>query len=182
MYKPSAFTEDIRPLISSEQIARRVRDMAAQISEDFSGKRLFAVCSLQQGFVFMADLIRELEVPVACQFIRPDFSERNGTVEIFFSPEPKVRDADVLLVEAVIDSGITTEFLVRTLLGLGANSVRIAALLDRPSGRRISLHPDYVGFRVEEDYVVGYGLGSNELGRNLPYLAIVAGAARAQRV
>lgn len=182
MHKPSAFTEDLRPLISAEQIARRVRDRAGQISEDYRGRRLFAVCSMQQGFVFMADLVRELEVPVACQFIRPDFSERNGTVEIFFGPEPKVRGVDVLLVEGLVDSGLTTEFLVRALVGLGAASVRIATLLDRASARRVSLHPDYAGFQVEEDYIVGYGLGSNELGRNLPYLAMVAGVTKSQRV
>lgn len=182
MHKPSAFTEDLRILISPEQIARRIQEMASQISEDYRGKRLFTVCSVQQGFVFMADLVRELEVPVACQFIRPDFSERNGTVEIFFSPEPRVKGADVLLVEALVDSGVTTEFLVRALIALGASSVRIAALLDRESARRVPLHPDYAAFKVEEDYIVGYGLGSGELGRNLPYLAMVAGAPRPQRI
>jgi hypoxanthine phosphoribosyltransferase len=171
---------DLRPLISTEQIAKRVREMARHISDDCQGRTLVVVCTMYNGFVFMADLIRELEVPVVCQFIRPDFSMRGNTTEIFFSPEPVVRDCDVLLVEGLLDSGVTTEFLMRTLMGLGAVSVKLAVLLDRQSARRVGVQPDYFGFQVDETYVVGYGMGLNQLGRNLPFLATVTDAAQGQ--
>ncbi len=173
---------ELRTIISAEQIAKRVRELARQISSDYRGKTLVVVCTMYNGFIFMADLVRELELPVVCQFIRPDFTDRGHTTEIFFSPEPVVKEADVLLLEGVLDSGVTTEFLTRTLMGLGAASVKLAVLLDRQSARRVAVHPDYFGFQVDEAYVVGYGLGSNQLGRNLPYLATVAKAAQPQEV
>jgi len=173
---------DLRILVAQEQIAKRVREIARQISHDYKGRTLYAVCVLEQGFVFMADLIRELEVPVVCQFIRPDFKSQGATTEIFFSPEPKVVGADVLLIEGLVDSGVTSEFLIRTLLGRGAASVRLVTLLDRQSARRVSLQPDYFGFLVDESYAVGYGLGSPLLGRNLPYIASIVRKAAGQQV
>lgn len=173
---------ELGTLISTEQIAKRVREMARHISDDYKGRTLVVVCTMYNGFVFMADLIRELEFPVVCQFIRPDFSTHGNTTEIFFSPEPVVRDCDVLLVEGLLDSGVTTEYLMRTLTGLGAASVKLAVLLDRQSARRVGVQPDYFGFQVDETYVVGYGLAFNEIGRNLPYLATVTAAAQGQGV
>jgi hypoxanthine phosphoribosyltransferase len=91
--------------------------------------------------------------------------------EIFFGPELDVRGQHVLLVEVLVQSGITSEFLMRNLAGRGAATVKLATLLDKQSGRRMSLQPDYFGFLINEDFVVGYGLGSPQLGRNLPYIA-----------
>lgn len=161
-----------RVLLSAEQIKKRVQEMARQISADFKGKTVYIVGVLENGFVFMADLVRELEIPVVCQFVKPEFKDANpNTTEIFFSPEVDVKGQDVLLVEALVQSGITSEFLMRNLFGRGAASVRLAALLDKQSARRVPLQPDYFGFLMNESFVVGYGLGAPHLGRNLPYIA-----------
>jgi hypoxanthine phosphoribosyltransferase len=163
-----------RVLLSEEQIKKRVREMGRQITSDFQGKTAYVICVLENAFVFAADLLRELDVPVICQFVKPSTSESDAdTTEIFFSPEVEVAGRDVLLVEALVQSGVTTEFLIRNLMVRGANSVKLAILLDKQSARRVSLQPDYFGFLLNERFVVGYGLGGTHLGRNLPYIAMV---------
>jgi hypoxanthine phosphoribosyltransferase len=167
-----------RVLVSAEQIGRRVKEIARQVSDDFKGKTLYAVCVLENGFIFMADLLREVTVPVVCQFVKPEFSDiQTGsivTTEIFFSPEIKVEGQHVLLIEALVQSGITSDFLVRNILARGAASVKLCALLDKQTARRIALQPDYFGFLIDESFVVGYGLGAPHLGRNLPYVGVAA--------
>jgi len=169
-------------VVTEEQIAKRVREMARQICDDYRGRNLYVVCVMENGFMFMADLVRQLDSPVICQFIRPDFNDRGGTTEIFFSPEPDVKGMDVLLIEGLVDSGVTTEFLVRNLLSRGAASVKLATLLDRQAARRVSLQPDYFGFLVDDSFMMGYGLGSPDLGRNLPYIATFREQSQAQQV
>jgi hypoxanthine phosphoribosyltransferase len=160
-----------RVVLTAEQIHRRVQELARQISLDFRGKTIHAVCVLENGFIFMADLIRELRGEMVCHFIRPDFNEVGGTTNIFYSPELEVTGSDVLLVETVLETGVTSEFLMRNVLARGAATVRLVTLLDRQAARRILLQPDYFGFLVDEPYVFGYGLGAPHQGRNLPFLA-----------
>jgi hypoxanthine phosphoribosyltransferase len=166
---------DLKVVLTSDQIQRRVRDIARQISSHYDGQSLTAVCVLDNGFMFMADLVRALEIPVTCRFIMPELTEKtDGSVtstQIFYSPEINVSGQHVLLVEALLESGVTTEFLLRNLLSRGAASVKVATMLDRQSQRRVFLQPDYFGFIVDEKYLVGYGLGLSDLGRNLPYVA-----------
>jgi hypoxanthine phosphoribosyltransferase len=159
-------------LLSAEQIRKRVQEMARQVSRDYRGKTLHVVGVMENGFILMADLVRELELNVVCQFVRAEFKEANpSTTEVFFSPEVDVNGQHVLLVEALVQSGVTSEFLIRHLTGRGAASVKLAVLLDKQSARRVSLQPDYFGFLVNESFVVGYGLGESHVGRNLPYIA-----------
>jgi hypoxanthine phosphoribosyltransferase len=165
-------TEYPKVLLSAEQIKNRVQEMARQISHDFQGRTIHVVGVMENGFVFMADLVRELELPVVCQFVKAEFNDSDpNTTEIFFSPEVDVRDQHVLLVEALVQSGITSEFLIRHMMGRGAASVKLAVLLDKQSARRVALQPDYFGFLMNESFVVGYGLGERHIGRNLPYIA-----------
>jgi hypoxanthine phosphoribosyltransferase len=165
-------TEYPRILLPAEQIRKRVLEMARQISRDFLGKTVHVVGVMENGFIFMADLVRELEVPVVCQFVKAQFNDSSpSTTEIFFSPEVDVKGQHVLLVEALVQSGITSEFLMRNLAGRGAASVKLAVLLDKQSARRVALQPDYFGFLMNESFVVGYGLGEPHFGRNLPYIA-----------
>ena len=163
------------PVISAEQIQKRVREMGRQISNDYRGKTVQVLAVLENSFVFMADLMRVLEVPVFCEFIKPLYRDRQQgtttTKEIFFSPEIEVRDHHVLLVEGLVHSGLTTDFLMSGLRSRGAASVKLATLLDRQTARRVPLQPDYFGFLVDEKFLVGYGLGNPLLERNLPYLA-----------
>jgi hypoxanthine phosphoribosyltransferase len=174
-------TRDVRVVLTAEQIQKRVCELGRQISEDYRGETIHAVCVLKNGFVFMADLLRELKSRVVCYFVWPDTREvelgKSKALEIVFSPEPKVAGAHVLVVEGLIETGVTSEFLIRHLAGRGAASVKLAALLDRQSARRVSLQPEYFGFLLDEPYVCGYGLGAPDLERNLPYVVAVDVAA-----
>ena len=107
-----------------------------------------------------------------CQFLKVESKQANAnTTELFFSPEPEVEGKDVLLIEVLVKSGVTSEFLLRNLMGRGASSVKLAVLLDKQSARCIALQPDYFGFLLNEAFVVGYGLGAPDVGRNLPFIA-----------
>jgi hypoxanthine phosphoribosyltransferase len=170
--KPGA----LRTIIAAEQVQKRVREMARQISDDYQGKTIHALALLDNGFMFMTDLVRALEVPVICQFIKPKYHRqengRGNVLEIFFSHEPEIEGQHLLLVEGLVHSGVTTEFLVSDLKSRGAASVKVATLLDRQAARRVQLQPDYFGFLVDEAFLVGYGLGSPEqTNRNLPFIA-----------
>ncbi|HZQ24742.1 MAG TPA: phosphoribosyltransferase family protein [Terriglobales bacterium] len=172
---PSANAPQLRPVIASEQIDKRVKELARHISDDYRGKTLHVLAVLENGFMFAADLVRALEVPVICQFIKPRYSRKQDggyeVVEIFFSQEADIHDQHVLVVEGLVHSGVTGEFLINNLRARGAASVKLAALLDRQSARRVALQPDYFGFLVDDTYLIGYGLGEpQQTGRNLPYL------------
>ena len=172
----AAKAQQFRTVISADQIQKRIREMARQISDDYKGKTVHALALLENGFIFMSDLVRALEVPVTCQFIKPKYTREDGTgrgyMEIFFSHDADIRDQHVLLIEGLVHSGVTTEFLVADLKARGATSVKVATLLDRQSARRVQLQPDYFGFLVDDAFLFGYGLGSPEqTHRNLPFLA-----------
>jgi hypoxanthine phosphoribosyltransferase len=171
----AAIAANLKPVISAEQIQKRVREMGRQISNDYRGKTAHLLAVLENGFMFTADLVRAMDVPVICEFIKPLYRDRiQGTTtskEIFFSPEIDVRGHHVLLLEGLVHSGVTTDFLINGLRSRGAASVRLATLLDRQAARRVALQPDYFGFLVDDKFLVGYGLGNPLLERNLPYLA-----------
>jgi hypoxanthine phosphoribosyltransferase len=167
--------EPIRQVIGAEQIQKRVKELARHISDDYQGQTIQALAVLENAFMFMADLVRALEVPVVCQFIKPRYSKQGNqgeVVEIFFSHEPDIRGQHILLVEGLVHSGVTSDFLMSDLRARGAASVKLVTLLDRQSARRVALQPDYFGFLVDEAFLVGYGLGAAEqTNRNIPYLA-----------
>jgi hypoxanthine phosphoribosyltransferase len=167
--------EPLRPVITTEQIQKRVKELARQISDDYKGQTIQMLAVLENAFMFQADLVRALDVPVVCQFIKPKYSQ-GGSVgnitEIFFSHEPDIRGQHILLVEGLVHSGVTSEFLMSDLRARGAASVKLVTLLDRQAARRVPLQPDYFGFLVDDTFLVGYGLGAIEqTSRNLPYLA-----------
>jgi hypoxanthine phosphoribosyltransferase len=172
--------EPLRQIIASEQIQKRVKELGRHISDDYRGQTIQALAVLENAFMFMADLVRALDVPVICQFIKPRYSKQAGKqagemVEIFFSHEPDIRGQHVLLVEGLVHSGVTSEFLMNDLRARGAASVKLVTLLDRQSARRVALQPDYFGFLVDEAFLIGYGLGAAEqTNRNIPYLAATA--------
>src|SRR5216683_2022802 len=176
MQNSTGRVEPLRQIISAEQIQKRVREIARQISDDYRGQTIHALALLENGFIFMADLVRALEVPVICQFIKPQYRRQQGNspgelLEIFFSHEPDIRGQHLLLVEGLVHSGVTSEFLMSDLRARGAASVKLATLLDRQAARRVQLQPDYFGFLVDDAFLVGYGLGSPEqTNRNLPYI------------
>jgi hypoxanthine phosphoribosyltransferase len=173
--------EPPRQVIASEQIQKRVKELGRQISADYRGQTIQALAVLENAFMFMADLVRALDVPVVCQFIKPKYSKQPSKqagdhageiVEIFFSHEPDIHGQHILLVEGLVHSGVTSEFLMNDLRARGAASVKLVTLLDRQSARRVALQPDYFGFLVDEAFLIGYGLGAVEqTNRNIPFLA-----------
>jgi len=169
----------LRRVISTDQIQKRVRELGRQISDDYRGQTIVALGILENSFLFMADLVRMVDAPVVCAFIKPSYKQikqgESPLLEILFSHELAIAGKHVLLVEGLVHSGVTTEFLMNDLRGRGAASVKLVALLDRQSARRVQLQPDYFGFLVDEAYLCGYGLGNPEqTGRNLPYVAATA--------
>jgi hypoxanthine phosphoribosyltransferase len=169
----------LRQVISADQIQKRVHELGRQISDDYRGETVVALGILENGFIFMSDLVRAIDVPVVCTFIKPKYKQMqqgdSPLLEIFFSHELNIQGKHVLLVEGLVHSGVTTEFLMSDLRGRGAASVKLVTLLDRQSARRVPLQPDYFGFLVDEAFLCGYGLGRPEqTGRNLPYLAVTS--------
>jgi hypoxanthine phosphoribosyltransferase len=173
--------EPPRQVISAEQIQKRVKELARQISDDYKGQTIQILAVLENAFMFQADLVRALEVPVVCQFIKPKYTRPEAgsgsdVMEIFFSHEPDIPGKHILLVEGLVHSGVTSEFLMTDLRARGAASVKLVTLLDRQAARRVPLQPDYFGFLVDETFLVGYGLGAVEqTNRNLPYLGAAKG-------
>ena len=166
----------LRQVISADQIQKRVHELGRQISDDYRGQTVIALGILENSFLFMADLVRAIDVPIVCAFIKPSYKQskqgESPLLEILFSHELAIVGKHVLLVEGLVHSGVTSEFLMNDLRGRGAASVKLATLLDRQSARRVPLQPDYFGFLVDEAFLCGYGLGSPEqTGRNMPYLA-----------
>jgi len=159
-------------VFSAARIAKRVAQLGRQISRAYGGKRLDVVITLDRGFVFAADLIRHIDAPAVCHFVRAEVRdvEQGGHLrrEVAFGSGPDVKGRDVLVVDAVLDSGVTQEFLLRRLGDTQPRSLRMAVLLDKPEQRRVALEPDYFGFRTASNGLwVGYGLAaSNGMGRN----------------
>ena len=163
---------------SSERISTRVAELGRQISRACDGRRLDVVITLDRGFVFAADLIRHIDAPIICHFVREEVrdveQEGHARREVAFGRGPDVKGRDVLLVDAVLDSGVTQEFLLRRLGESQPRSLRMAVLLDKPEQRRVALEPDYFGFRTASNGLwVGYGLAaSNGMGRNQKSLSM----------
>jgi hypoxanthine phosphoribosyltransferase len=162
---------------SATRIAGRVGAMGKQISRASGGHRLDVVVTMDRGFVFAADLLRNVAAPVVCHFVREQVKDvqqgKFARREVFFgSDAPELKGRDVLLVDAVLDTGVTQEFLLRRLAECQPRSLRLAVLLDKPASRRVALEPDYFGFRAASNQMwVGYGLadggGKGRNGRGL---------------
>ena len=162
---------------SESRIAGRVAELGREISRAYEGRRLDVVITLDRGFVFAADLIRELDGTVVCHFVREELRDVDDSGcprrEILFGSVPDLKGRDVLLVDAVLESGVTQEFLLRRLGESSPRSIRLAVLLDKPEKRRVDLESDYFGFRTASKEVwVGYGLAAaNGTGRNFRQLS-----------
>lgn len=174
---------------SAARIATRVAELGRLISRACGGKRLDVVITLDRGFVFGADLIRHIDAPTVCHFVREDVRdvEQGGHArrEVAFGSGPDVRGRDVLLVDAVLESGVTQEFLLRRLGESQPRSVRLAVLLYKPEQRKVDLEPDYFGFQTASNGLwVGYGLAApNGMGRNEKNLSMkpLAGKRRGRK-
>jgi hypoxanthine phosphoribosyltransferase len=159
-------------LIAEERIGRRIREMAREIAADSPDGSSLSVLALMDGaFMFCADLVRRLPMPVHTAFVPVRSVRRGGDpAGIRLPVEFPVRGADLLVVEDILDTGQTLRALLDHLSTLGPSRVRLAVLLDKPAHRKADIHADYVGFRVGDRWVVGFGLDSGGMYRNLPYI------------
>jgi hypoxanthine phosphoribosyltransferase len=164
-------------------LSNRVSQLGRTISRDYAGRTLDVVVILENSFLFAADLVREISRPVVCHFVRSEMRDvlmgGHDRREVFFSAPPSLRGRDVLLVDAVLNTGVTQDFLLKRLEEGRPRSLRLAVLFDKPEARKVNLQPAYTGFAAASKHWVGYGLaGRRGLYRNLPYVGLVAVASR----
>lgn len=164
-------------LFDQKQIERRVREMGDEISRDYAGKKPLFVGILKGACMFLADLIRSVHLPVALDFIAlasyGSATESSGQVQLLKDLESSIEDQDVVLVEDIVDTGLTLTYLMHNLKSRNPRSLKIAALLSKPSRRVVDVKVDYVGFEIPDKFVVGYGLDFAQNYRNLPYVAVI---------
>lgn len=171
-------TEDIlKILIDEDALREKVHELGARISADYAGRKLLVLGVLKGSFVFMADLIRAISIPCEVEFMAVSSYhsgvKTSGVVKIIKDIDINPQDYDILVVEDILDSGLTLFYLKNLLLQRGANAIRIAALLDKPARRQADIAADYKGFEVPDEFVVGYGLDYAEQYRNLPYVGVL---------
>lgn len=171
-----AFPDDHLSIIfTDKQIQKRVRELTGQLNRDFAGKTLHVIGILENCFLFMSDLVRGLKIPVICHFVKADISDNDsGKVamrEIAYAPRVDVAEKDVLLVDGILQSGVTLDHLVRLMLGQRASSVRTAVMIVKTDERKVDVATDYVGFKTQKKFLVGYGLAYRERYMNLPHIA-----------
>ncbi|RLG35936.1 hypoxanthine phosphoribosyltransferase [Methanosarcinales archaeon] len=172
-YKRTTLPE---PLITEDEIQKKVNELALQISSDYATRELVVVCVLKGAWVFMADLVRRLSLPVRCDFVRLrsyQGTETTGKVEMLLDTTSDLEGKDLLIVEDIVDTGITMDYLLSHMQKRGVRSVEVCALLDKPSRRVVDLEIRYVGFTIPDKFIVGYGLDFDEKFRNLPYIGVV---------
>jgi hypoxanthine phosphoribosyltransferase len=167
-------------LITSEDLQARIRQLGAEISQDYAGKDLLLLAVLKGSVVFLSDLMRHITVPHAIDFMATSSygtgMESSGVVRILKDLDAPLEGRNVLIVEDIIDTGRTLDYLVRILQARVPRSLRICALLDKVSRREVPVRVDYTGFEIPDKFVFGYGLDYAELYRNLPYVAVLAPA------
>lgn len=168
----------LRVIFTEKQIKERVNELAAQVDRDLQGKTLHVIGILENCFLFMADLVRSLKVPVICHFLKAETTDTSsGSVslrEIVYTPHVDVAGKDVLLVDGILQSGVTIDHLVRIMQAQQANSVRIAELIEKTDEKKVDVATAYVGFKTQEKFLVGYGLGFQDKYRNLPHIATLS--------
>ncbi|HEX8475676.1 MAG TPA: phosphoribosyltransferase family protein [Pyrinomonadaceae bacterium] len=167
--------EQIIEIHSAAEIHDRVLSLADHIATSSREREITILGVLDDSFVFLADLLRALRVPnLHTAFLRYEHRALAGVQDLSFTTQADMAGRDILLVEGVLDTGVTQEYIIKQLESRGARSVRLCVLIDKPDGRRTSVKPDWRAFETHEDYVFGYGLGFQERWRELPYLATFA--------
>jgi hypoxanthine phosphoribosyltransferase len=167
-------------LISTEAIAKRVRELGEEIRASYDGHELTVVGVLKGSLIFMADLVRAIDVPLKCDFLGlssyGSATESSGVVAITKDLGDPIDGRDVLVIEDIIDTGLTMAYLLENLRTRHPRSVRIASLLSKPARRQVEVHIDHLGFTIEDRFVVGYGLDYDGRYRNLPYIGVMTGS------
>ncbi len=183
MYMQGRTKQGWRVLYSRRQVEQRIAQMGRQINRDYRGKTVHMVGLMDNGFVFLADLVRCLKVPLVCHFVNVSMRDGTKVREIRFTPHVDLKGKHVILVDAVLRTGVTLDYLCSQILAQKPRSLRAAALVDIAEERKVDLPVSYVGFRpaVKGKYLVGYGLGRGQRYRNLRCLATVGSASTPRR-
>ena len=175
MNEPARLTPTV--LLTKEQIAKRVRQLADQISAEYAGRQLLVVGVLKGSWIFLADLVRLITVPVTIDFVMASSyganTDSSGVVTIVLDLKSPLEDRDVLVVDDILDSGLTLKYIVDNLKLRKPRSLKVVALMDKPDRRRADVKADYVGFKIPNKFVVGYGVDFAERFRNLPYVGYI---------
>ena len=170
--------EDVlRVLLSEDEIREKVRELGGKITADYKNSNLMLVTVLKGAVVFLADLMRQIDVPAEIDFMVVSSYgsgvKSSGVVKIVKDLDVPLAGKDILIVEDILDSGLTLSYIKELLESRGPRSIRIATLLDKPSRRKVDLQADYIGFSVPDEFVIGYGLDYDEKYRNLPYVGVL---------
>ncbi len=164
-------------LLTEEQIQRRVAELGAQISKDYEGKELHLIGVLRGAVMFLADLMRSLSIPCSCDFIAISSygmdTKSTGVVRILKDLDDSIQGRHVLIVEDIVDTGLTLNYILNLIRARNPASVRVCALLDKPERRIVPVTIHYVGFTIPNRFVVGYGLDYRQQYRNLPYIGVL---------
>ncbi|MFV0351670.1 MAG: hypoxanthine phosphoribosyltransferase [Oscillospiraceae bacterium] len=164
-------------MISAEAIEKRVLELGAEVCRDYKDKDLLMISVLKGSFMFMADLVRAIDIHVEVDFMAVSSygsgTKSSGVVKILKDIDIELAGKDLLIVEDILDSGLTLSYLTEMLSGRNPASIRIMTLLDKPSRRQVDVVPDYRGFEVPDEFIVGYGLDYQEHYRNLPYIGVL---------
>jgi hypoxanthine phosphoribosyltransferase len=166
----------IDTLISAESIQARVAELGRQISADYAGQEIVVVPVLKGSFVFAADLVRQIDVPLAIDFLglrSYEGTESSGVVQITSDLTKSVEGKHVLVIEDIVDTGLTMQYLLQNLETRKPASVKLASLLHKPARARVKIPIDYLGFTIDDVFVIGYGLDFDQHYRNLPYLGVM---------
>ncbi len=164
-----------KPFLSVEQIQKKNKELADRISNDYEGKNLLAVGILKGAFIFFSDIVRLIRVPLVIDFLIASSylkSETLGEVKIYYDIREDIADKDVLLIEDIVDTGITLNYIRERILMKGPRSLKICAFLDKKGRREVDVPLDYIGFEIPNEFVVGYGLDYDNKFRNLPYISV----------
>lgn len=179
MMENNKITDDVveRVLVSREEIQKAVARIGAQITEDYRGKDLFVIGVLKGGFMFMADLVREIQIPLQLDFIAVSSygssTKTSGVVRMIKDIDKPLDGKHLLIVEDIIDSGVTLKYLKEMFATRGPLSIRVCTIFDKPSRRKVEMKGDYVGIEIPDEYVIGYGLDYDGVYRNLPDLCVL---------
>jgi len=161
-------------LFTREEIQKRVEELGKQISKDYEGKNLLVVSLLKGSFIFSADLVREINIPVKIEFMATSSyghsTESSGKVQVLYDIKGDLKGYDVLISDDIADTGITMKYVIEYLKSKNPDSIRSCVLLDKPSRRKVELDADYVGFTIPDKFIVGYGLNYGDYYRNVPYV------------
>ena len=164
-----------KPLFDSRKIQAKVQELAAQISSDYQGKDLVTIGILKGAFMFFSDIVRYITVPITLDFVIASSyvkTETSGDVKVYYDIREDIANKDVLMIDDIVDTGITLNYIHERLLARRPSSLKICAFLDKKERREVDIPIDYIGFEIPNEFVVGYGLDYENKFRNLPYISV----------